>query len=123
MEEIRRIMGENWFRVAVVAFGCLWLWHSLFGSVAELGQSRNISAQAENAAAREEAIRIGAVEEAKIKEATAREALRRQKAEADESVARACNRSHEAVNGKYVPLRCRSVQWYRQGWHADRSHG
>ena len=41
--------------------------------------------------AREAAIAESAVAEAKIKKATAGETLRRQKAEADEAVARACN--------------------------------
>ena len=55
-EEVKKALGANWFRAFVVAFGCLWVWHSFFSSVAEVGQARNITAQGENAAAREKAI-------------------------------------------------------------------
>jgi TPR repeat protein len=57
----------------------------------------NVAQQAKNAERREAAIAESAVAEAKIKEATAREALRRQKAEADEAVARACSTRLKAV--------------------------
>ena len=96
-EEVRNTLGANWFRAFLVGFGCLWLWHSLFGSVAEVGTAQNVTAQGQHAGPREKAIAESAVAEAQIKEATAREALRRQKAEADESVARACNQRMEQV--------------------------
>jgi hypothetical protein len=103
LEKVEKILGQNVFRAFVIMLGILWAWHTFFGSVAELGQSRNISAQAENAVEREEAVRKGAVEEAKIKEATAREALRRQHAEADAAVAQACNaRMQQLTSNMYL---------------------
>ena len=63
-DEVKKAIGANWFRAFVVAFGCLWVWHSFFSSVGEQA-------------------------DATIKQATAQQALRRQKAEADEAEARA----------------------------------
>jgi hypothetical protein len=97
LDKIEKTLGTNVFGAVVVAFCCLWFWHTLFGSVAEVGTAQNVTAQGQHAAPREKAIAESAVAEAQIKEATAREALRRQKAEADESVARACNQRMEQL--------------------------
>ena len=103
MEEIRRIMGENWGRAVVVAFCCLWFWHTIFGSVAEVGTAQNVTAQGQHAAPREKAIAESAVAESEIKRATAREALRRQHAEADAAVAQACNaRMQQLTQNMYL---------------------
>ena len=55
-EEVRNAIGANWFRTFVVAFALLWVWHTFFSSVAEVGQAVNVSEQAKNAAAREKAV-------------------------------------------------------------------
>src|SRR5579862_3749943 len=55
------------------------------------------SQQAKFAPQMQPAATAGTVADAQIKEATAREALRRQKAEADEAVARACNTRMEQL--------------------------
>ena len=55
-EEVKKAIGANWFRAFVVAFGCLWVWHSFFSSVAEVGTAQNITAQGANAVPRETAI-------------------------------------------------------------------
>ena len=106
-EEVRKALGESWFRAFVVVLGCLWVFHTFFGSIAEVGQAINVTyqgknaerreagtadnaaAQGKNADRREAAIAESAVAEAEIKKATAMEALRRQKAEADAAVAEA----------------------------------
>ena len=120
-EEVRKALGENWFRAFVVVLGCLWVFHTFFGSIAEVGQAINVTyqgknaerreagtadnaaAQGKNADRREQAIAESAVAEAKIKEATARETLRRQKAEADEAVARACNARMTQLTQNMIP--------------------
>jgi hypothetical protein len=80
-EDVRKAIGANWFRAFVVAFGCLWVWHSFFSSVGEQA-------------------------DATIKQATAQQALRRQIAEADEAVARARKAEAEAetANTRGRPL-------------------
>lgn len=106
-EEVRNAVGANWFRAFVVVLGCLWVWHSFFGSVAEVGQAVNITyqgknaerreagtannaaAQGENAAVREPAIAKGAVADAKTKEEQAKYAVEREKANAESAVAEA----------------------------------
>jgi predicted phage tail protein len=90
IEEVKTTLGAKLFRAFVVVLGCLWIWHSFFSGVAEVGTAQNVTAQGASAALREPAIARGSVAAAEIKEATAREALRRQKAEADEAQARAC---------------------------------
>ena len=101
-EEVKKAIGANWFRAFVVAFGCLWVWHSFFSSVAEVGTARNVTAQGDNAADRERAIRERAVADAEIQQAIAREALRRQKAEADEAEARAVKTKAEACSARLL---------------------
>jgi hypothetical protein len=92
IDEVKTTLGTKLFRVFVVVLGCLWIWHSFFSGVAEVGTAQNVTAQGASAALREPAIARGSVADAEIKEATAREALRRQKAEADEAEARACEK-------------------------------
>ena len=81
IEEVKTTLGAKLFRAFVVVIGCLWVWHSFFSGVAEVGQSR------------------GSLADANIKEATAGEALRRQIAEADEAQARACNARLQQLTG------------------------
>jgi TPR repeat protein len=88
-EEVKKALGANWFRAFVVAFGCLWVWHTFFSTVAEVGTAKNVIAQGDNAAVREPAIAKSAVADAEIKEAAAREALARQKAERESAEAEA----------------------------------
>ena len=63
-----RLLGAKLFRAFVVVLGCLWIWHSFFSGVGEVGQSQNLSEQGRYAAEREKAL----AEKAKAEACSAR---------------------------------------------------
>ena len=90
------------FKVAVVSAITFagwreWNRHIIYEPETARQQTINLTEQANHAPERERAISASAAAQATINEATAAETLRRQKAEADEAVARACNARMEQL--------------------------
>jgi hypothetical protein len=102
IEEVKKAIGENWFRAFVVGFACLWLWHSFFGSIAEVGTAEQSIATGHYAEQRQRDEATSAAARAAIETETAKFAKARQEAEATSAAARA---AIETETAKFAKLR------------------
>ena len=93
VQEIEQSLGKNTVRVSLVMAVCVWVWHSFFSGVAEVGTAQNVTAQGQYAAQRELALAEKAKAEACSARMTASVANRPQNRllEGDEQLRRDCD--------------------------------
>ena len=89
LKEFEDIVGKRLLRAFIFVVGCLYVWHTFFGSVAEVGTTKNVIEQGNQAAVREPAVTEKAVADAGISKATQKYIDEKAKAEAESVEAQA----------------------------------